>query len=358
MKKKRSRGRAAAVMTEINSELGKPVLKLGNDSYFDVVRIPTGSLTIDRITGGGFALGRHVELFGSESSCKSYIAYRTMALSQQRGNLAALVDPEHSFDSAWFAHLGGRPDELLTYHPESAEEAVKVMMLLPSFEEEGLEVVTVDSVAALLPLEELQKDPTEEDRIAPQARMMSRALRRITAMNRRTLFIWINQERTKIGVFFGNPVSTPGGRALKFYDTTRIQLTRGEKIKKKVPKAKKGKLQETPVQYGNYVICRSEKEKSTIPGREGMFEFNSEEGKIVTESEIINLGLEDGIIERHGNTYSFIDSDEYEWKGQDKEFRRLLRENEGVRDELVDSIVDMTFQISVPRSDNGANASV
>jgi recombination protein RecA len=354
MKKKRTghRGRAAALMSEVNSAIGKPVLKLGDDPYFEIVRIPSGSLTIDRLTGGGFALGRHVELFGDESSCKSYISYRTMALSQARGNLCALVDPEHSFDAKWFRHLGGIPGELLTFHPESAEEAIQVMMSLALSTEEGhpLEVVVVDSVAALLPLEELRKDPTEEDRIAPQARMMSRALRRITAVNTRTLFLWTNQLRTKIGVMFGNPTSTPGGRALKFYDTTRIELKRGEKIKRKVKKARKGKLQEAPTEKGRYILCRSEKEKSSIPGRDGMFEWDAEVAEIVLESEIINLGLEDGFIERKGNTYYFIDSDDYEWSGQDREFRRLLRGNDGMRDELVEAIQDMTIQLSVPRS--------
>lgn len=354
MKKKRvgQRGRAAALMGEINSAMGKPVVKLGDDPYFEIVRIPTGSLTLDRLTGGGFALGRHVELFGDESSCKSYVMYRTMALSQRRGNLCALIDPEHSFDAKWFKHLGGFPDELLLEHPETAEEAIKTMMLLAKMQDEGLEIVGMDSVAALLPLEELKKDPEEEDRIAPQARMMSRALRRITSQNHRVLFLWTNQVRTKIGVMFGNPISTPGGRALKFYDTTRIELKRGEKIKKKSKKARKGKLQDTPVEKGRYVYCRSEKEKASIPGRDGMFEWDSDQAAIVLESEIINLGLEDGFIKRNHNTYTFIDSDEFEWSGQDRDFRRLLRENEPVRDELVEAIADMTIQLSVPtRSD-------
>jgi len=357
-KKKRvgHRGRAAAIMNEINSELGKPAIKLGNDDYFSIIRIPSGSLTIDRITGGGFALGRHIEIFGDENACKSFIAYRTMALSQQRGNLCALIDPEHSFDEAWFTHLGGIPDELLLEQPETAEEAITTMALLATKARQGepIEVIAIDSVAALLPLEEFTKDPSEEPRIAGQARMMSRALRRITAMNHRILFLWTNQTRTKIGTFFGNPTTTPGGRSLKFYDTTRIQVTKGEKIKKKRNKAVKGKLQEKPVAVGNFVICRSEKEKSAIPYREGMFEFDGEAGRILLESEIINLGLEDGIITRKGNTYSFIDSDDYEWSGMDKEFKALIRENEAVQGELVEAITDMTVQLAVPQGGNGS----
>jgi recombination protein RecA len=350
------RARAAEVMTEINSELGEAVIMLGNDPYFEIVRIPTGSLTIDRLTGGGFALGRHVELYGDESAGKSAIAYMTMALSQARGNLCALVDPEKSFDPDWFRHLGGIPEELMIERPKSAEEAIKVMMLLGEHGvDKGIEVVMVDSVAALLPLEELSKDPTEEDRIAPQARMMSRALRRITSQNKRTLFLWTNQTRTAIGNFFGNPTTTPGGRALKFYDTTRIELKKGEKIKRPGKKAAKGKLVEKQIVEGHYVYARSEKEKSTRPHREGTFEFDGKVGGISLESEIINLGLEDGLIQRSGNTFSYLDVDDYNWAGSDKQFRRMLMENDEMRTELIEAIQDMTIQISLPggRADNG-----
>lgn len=354
VKKKRpgKRGRANALAQEINSMMGKPLLRLGNDPYFDIARIPSGSLTIDRVTGGGFALGRHVEIYGSESSCKSYILYRTMALSQARGNICALIDPEHTFDPGWFALCGGIPDELLLEHPTTAEDAISVMALLAQKQSEGepIEVVGIDSIATLLPLEEFEKAPDEEPRIAGQARMMSRALRRITAMNQRTLFLWTNQTRTQIGVMFGNPNTVPGGKAMRFYATSRVELRRAEKIKKKDKRAVKSKLQDRNVVTGNYVQVRSEKEKSAIPHREGMFEFDTEAGEIVLESEIINLGMDDGVIERSGNTFTFIDADDYEWRStSEKDFRNLLRENEAVRSELIESIQDMTIQLSVPR---------
>lgn len=358
-KRSRNRSRAAALANEINSAIGKPVMRLGDDRYFDILRIPSGSLTIDRITGGGFVLGRHIEIFGNESSCKSLIMYKTMALSQRRGNICALIDPEHTFDPKWFELAGGDPDELLVEHPETAEEAISVMTLLAQKQAEGepIEVVGVDSIATLLPLEEFEKPPEEEPRIAGQARMMSRALRRITAMNRRTLFMWTNQTRSMIGVMFGNPTTTPGGKAMRFYATTRLELRRGERIKKKRKVGEKSKLSEKNVVRGNYVHARSEKEKSAIPHQEGMFEFNTERGEIVLESEIINLGLTDGLIERQHNTLVYIDADDNEWSGSVSDqpvrgsFRLLLRENDALRSELIETIQDMTIQLAVPRRD-------
>src|SRR5215831_19017422 len=189
--KKRSSSQAAQVMAEINAVLKLEEgdgLRLGSDSYFTIERIPTGSLVLDRITGGGFALGRHYELYGDENSGKSTIAYMTLALSQQRGKLCAVIDPEHSFDNERFEFLGGDPTQLLIQHPETAEDAVAVMMMLARLvHEQKIEAILIDSVSSLLTMDEKVKDPREEDRVAAQARMMSRALRRITAANKKTL---------------------------------------------------------------------------------------------------------------------------------------------------------------------------
>lgn len=197
VKKKKRNSRAAALAAEINAtlKLENPV-RLGSDSYFTITRVPTGSLVMDRITGGGWALGRHYELFGDESVGKSTILYMTLVLAQQRGEMCAMVDPEHSFDNERFEFLGGDPDEILLQHPKTAEEAVAVMMLLASHAEtEDLGIVGIDSVASLVTTDEHKKDPRDEDRIGAQARMMSKALRRITTVNKKTLFLWTNQER-------------------------------------------------------------------------------------------------------------------------------------------------------------------
>lgn len=343
--------KAASLAHEINSSLGTDV-RLGDDSAFEITRIPTGSLVLDRVTGGGFALGRHVELFGDENVCKSYIAYKTMALAQARDKVCVIIDPEHSFDRKWFKHLGGKPRELLTFHPGNAEEAVSVMMLVAKYaEEKEIQVVAIDSVAALITKEEQEKDPREEDRIASQARMMSRALRRITAANRQVLFIWINQERTNIGVRFGNPKTTSGGRALRYYATTRIEMRRGTRIIEERQVARGGKLVNGKVQIGRWIQLRCEKDKSTRPYREGSFIFDNELSEISLPSEIIELGLLDGLIERRANSFIYTDLDDKEWKGSYKQFSKWLRTDQVLCDELVAVIQDATINDEIGGED-------
>ena len=345
-KKKRSPNalRAAELVSEISDtlKLNHGVVSLGNDPYFTITRVPTGSLVMDRVTGGGFAHGRHYELYGDESSGKSYIVYMTMVLAQQRGKMCAMIDPEHSFDEERFSFLGGNPEELILQHPETAEQAVATMMLLAKNAHE-IEVVGIDSVSSLVAREEMENDPREEDRMGSQARMMSRALRRITTVNKKTLFIWTNQERENIGIRFGNPKTTSGGRALRFYATGRIEFRRGTKVMGKVKRAKAGKLVETEAPIGRWTQVRVEKDKSTVPGREGAFVFNYNMKKIDPASEIIQLGLEDGLITRSASGwYSYVDLDDKEWKGTEKKFYKLLNTNDELREEIEAVIRDNT----------------
>jgi recombination protein RecA len=337
------KSKAAALAASINETLKlEEGVRLGSDEYFKIERIPTGSLVLDRITGGGFALGRHYECFGDESSGKSYTTYRTMALSQQRGNLCAIVDPEHSFDNERFTFLGGSPGDLLAFHPDDAEDAIAVMMLLAKHaKEETLEIISVDSVSSLVPGEEMEKDPRDEDRIAGQARMMSRALRRITAVNKKTLFLWTNQERENVNVRFGNPRTTSGGRALRFYATGRIEFRKGSRITEKRKIIRNGKPVETDVAIGRWIQVRCEKDKSTRPSREGSFVFDYDLKTIDPAWEVISLGLEDGLIERTvGGSYSYTDLDDQEWSGTEKKFRKYLRDNPQLYSELEVAIKD------------------
>jgi recombination protein RecA len=349
-KRKAPLGAARALMNEINSTLGTE-MRIGSDPYFTIVRVPTGSLVVDRITGGGFALGRHYELYGAEHACKSYITLRTMALSQARGKICALIDPEHVFDPDWFRHLGGKPEELLLEQPKHAEDAIAIMMMLAKHAENAsIEVVTLDSVASLVPTEEMTKDPREADRIAGQARMMSRALRRITTVNQKTLFLWTNQERIDVNVKFGNPRTTSGGRALRYYATGRIEFRKGTKVKEKRPVARLGKLIDTDVQVGTWINLRVEKDKSTRPYREGSFIFNNEMRCIDIASEVIALGLEDGLIDRRANgRYSYTDLDDREWTGTERVFSKYLRENPVLLKEIQDVLEDNTHRIDEER---------
>jgi recombination protein RecA len=327
---------AAAINTALKLDHG---IRVGSDPYFTIERILTGSLTIDRITGGGWALGRHYELFGDENAGKSTITYLTMALSQQRGNLCAVVDPEHAFDNERFSFLGGYPEELLMFHPENSEQAIAVMMLLAKYaEEQMLEIITIDSVSSLVTTEEMEKDPREEDRIASQARMMSRALRRITAVNRKTLFLWTNQERTDVGIRFGNPKVTSGGKALRYYATGRLEFRLGQKEMAKRQRPRAGKMVESDVEIGRWVQVRAVKEKSTRPLREGSFVFSHELRRIDPASEIIMLGLEDGLIENSAGRYEYVDIDDYEWRGTYKQFSGWVRDNPQLQKELTDAI--------------------
>jgi recombination protein RecA len=342
--KKKGASRASLLMREINAELDTNVM-LGSDEYFTIERIPTGSLVVDRITGGGFALGRHYELYGDENSGKSYIVYKTLALSQDRGNLCAIVDPEHSFDNDRFTFLGGDSKEILAFHPKNAEDAVAVMMLLARHaKDRDIEVVAIDSVSSLLPTVELQKDPREVDEMAAQARMMSRALRRLTTVNEKMLFLWTNQERENVGIRFGNSKTTSGGRALRFYATGRIEFRRGTKVMGKRKRARGEKLVEAEVPVGRWTQVKVEKDKSTVPGKEGAFIFDYEMAKVDIASEIIQLGLEDGLITRSGNSFTYIDLDEHHWVGLRAKFGKFIHENEQLQDELVSAIEDMTQQ--------------
>lgn len=346
VRKKGTLSKAAALTNMLNTELGINVM-LGSDPYFEIVRIPTGSLVLDRITGGGFALGRHVELYGDEHVGKSYVALKTMALSQERGKLCALIDPEHSFDPEWFEHMGGRPDELLTFHPTNAEDAIAAMMTLAIHaENEDVEVISIDSVTSLVPLEETDKDPREEPRIAGQARMMSRALRRITTVNKKTLFIWTNQLRTDVGLRFGNPNVTTGGKALRYYATTRISMHRGTQVKAPRLKASGTKLAKKEVQIGRWVQCRVEKDKSTKPYGEGAFLFNNDIGGIDEAYEILQLAIEDGIVEWAGKSLLYVDLDGKEWKGYEKKFIEWLNDDDQLHDEILAEVRDNTIRFA------------
>ena len=350
VKKKRTqqRSRAAAIAAEINSALGKPVMKLAGDPDMQVVKVPTPSLTVNRVTGGGFALGRHVELYGDPSVGKSTTAYGTMALSQQRGNLCGLIDPEGVFDPEWYKHLGGFPDELLYHRPETAEDTIATMRLLVERAIEGapIEIVTVDSIAALVTKEQVEQAPEKEERVASQARMMSRALRVLTTRNRQILFIWINQEREKPGIMFGNPRTTPGGKAMGFYATTRIEMRKTGQVTEERPKAEKLKMQKKKVKVGDWIQVRAEKEKSTKPYMQGAYIFDSERGEILLASEVLQLGLEDGIIDHVGNHYVYEDIDGTRYKGSLKYWRDLLDEQPELEGELVAAINDQSHELS------------
>lgn len=337
-----------SVISEVNAKMGRAVLHMATDPRYQVRRVPTGILAMERVTGGGFVRGRHVELYGDESAGKSLVLYQTIAMAQARGEICALLDGEHVFDEAWFTRLGGYPDDLILWQPDNAEEAIKVLMLFAESSRDmyGVSVCGIDSVSSMLPKEELEKDAEEgDDRIGSRARMMSRLLRRVTTMNRNTLFLWTNHVSDKIGGY-GGGWTTPGGRALRFYATTRIEMRKGERVKEDRMKAKAGKLVKRPTVIGNWVQLRAEKEKSGRPYLESSFFFDAERGGIDEELSIINLALEDGLVQLNGTKYLYVDTSDHEWWGTKKQFKQYLAEEDDLREEIEWAIREYTRELS------------
>ena len=351
VKKKRTkqRSRAQEIVAEINSDMGRPVMKLASDPDLEIIKIPTPSLVINRITGGGMALGRHVELYGDPNTGKSTIMYGTMALSQQRGNLCGLVDPEGVFDADWFRHLGGFPDELLYSRPDTAEEIIGSLRLLVEKAIDGnpIEIVGIDSQSAMVTKEQVEQEPDKEERVASQARMMSRALRLLTTRNRKLLFIWTNQLRSNIG--FGSqfqPHVTSGGRAMSFYATTRLEFKKTGAVTQTGKMAEKGELKSKPVKVGDWIQVKSQKEKTSRPYQQGAYIFRSDHGHIDLASEVIHLGLEDEIIDKKGNKWIYESVDGETYQGDLKFWNALLSEDELIRNELIDAINDQTHELA------------
>jgi recombination protein RecA len=338
---------SATLVSAINGALKRPVVGLASDSKYTIEHVPTGSLVMDRITGGGFPRGRHVELFGDEAACKSYVSYRTMALAQERGELCALVDAEKVFDEEWFSYCGGNPGDLIFFRPQTGEDLIEVLMLFAKRDAEiqNVSVCAIDSVASILPREELEKMPTEgEDRTASRARLMSRLLRRVTTVNDNTLFLWTNQLIDKIGGYGGT--TTPGGRALKFYASVRIEMKKEMREKKSRKVYVKGKSVDRQVTVGQWVIVRAAKQKTARPGQEGMFLFDFDRRAIDHEREMINLGLQDGVVRLEGKKLFFEDSDGNEWSGIESKIIQSLCENEELAEDLRWAITERTREIS------------
>ena len=305
---------------QIDRHFGRgTVMRLGQAMLgIRVEAIPTGSISLDLALGiGGIPKGRVTEIFGAEASGKSTLAYHIMAESQTGGGTAAYIDAEHALDPGYAAKCGLNVDELLISQPDSAEQGLEICEYL--VRSGALEVVIIDSVAALVPRAELEGD-MGDTHVGLQARLMSQALRKLTSAISRsnTSVIFINQIREKVGVFFGNPEVTPGGRALKFYSSVRIDLRRIESIK-----------QGTEI-MGSRVRARVIKNKVAPPFRIAEFDIMFNEG-ISKEGDLVDLGTETGILTKSGAFYSFGETR----LGQGREnAKAFLRENPDIAGQL------------------------
>ena len=306
-------------MTQIEKQFGKgSILRLGTKEVVPVAVISTGSLAFDSALGvGGLPRGRVVEIFGPESSGKTTVSLQVIAEAQRQKGIAAFIDAEHALDPAYAKKLGVDVDNLLLSQPDYGEQALEIAEAL--VRSGAIDVVVVDSVAALVPKAELEGE-MGDSHMGLQARLMSQALRKLTGIvfKSNTCLIFINQIREKIGVMFGNPETTTGGRALKFYSSVRVDVRRIAAIK------------EGDRVVGNRTKAKVVKNKVAAPFREAEFDILYGEG-ISKEGDVLDIGVEKRVIEKSGSWFSYAG----ERIGQGREnARTFLKQNPDLRDKL------------------------
>jgi recombination protein RecA len=328
-----------AAISQIEKDYGKgSIMRLGNrDVLVPVSVIPTGCLSLDLALGvGGFPRGRVVEVYGPESGGKTTMTLHVIAEAQRLGGIAAFIDAEHALDPIYARKLGVDVDNLLVSQPDNGEQALEIAQTL--IRSNSVDVVVVDSVAALVPKAELEGDMGDPS-MGLQARLMSQALRKLTGIvaKSRTCLIFINQIREKIGVMFGNPETTTGGRALKFYASIRLDIRRIQAIK------------EGDRVVGSRTRGKVVKNKVAAPFREAEFDILYGEG-ISREGDLIDLGVDKGILEKSGTWISFGG----ERMGQGRENARIfLKENKDIREKLEAAL---RKKLGIPSADSSASA--
>ncbi|MBR5950951.1 MAG: recombinase RecA [Actinomycetaceae bacterium] len=314
-----------AALAQIDRQFGKgSVMRLGDKAVASVQVIPTGSIALDVALGiGGFPRGRIVEIYGPESSGKTTVALHAVANAQRAGGLAAFVDAEHALDPEYARNLGVDTDNLIVSQPDTGEQALEIADTL--IRSGAFDIIVIDSVAALVPKAEIEGD-MGDSHVGLQARLMSQALRKLTGALSATgtTAIFINQLREKIGVFFGSPETTTGGKALKFYSSVRLDVRRIETLK------------EGGEPIGNRTRVKVVKNKMAPPFKQAEFDILYGKG-ISREGSIIDMGVDTGIIRKSGSWFTY-DGDQL---GQGKEkVRNFLHDNPDLADELYAKIMN------------------
>ena len=308
-----------AAMAKIEKDFGKgSIMKLGDEQIENIEVIPTGSIALDNALGvGGYPKGRIIEIYGPESSGKTTLAIHAIAEAQKAGGIAAFIDAEHAFDRFYAAKLGVDVDNLWISQPDNGEQALQIADQLIS--SSAIDILVIDSVAALTPKKEIEGD-MGDNVVGLQARLMSQALRKLTSTisKTNTTCIFINQLRDKIGIMFGNPETTTGGNALKFYASVRLDIRKASAIK------------DGENVLGNLVRVKVVKNKVAPPFRKAEFEITFGEG-ISKIGEIIDLGVEHNIIQKSGSWFSYDGSK----LGQGRDAAKaLLKDNPELAEEI------------------------
>ncbi len=315
-----------ATLDKIQKNFGKgSIMKMGEEQVENVEVIPTGSIGLNAALGvGGYPKGRIIEIYGPESSGKTTLAIHAIAEAQKQGGIAAFIDAEHAFDRFYAAHLGVDIDNLYISQPDSGEQALEIADQL--IRSSAIDIIVIDSVAALTPKAEIEGD-MGDNKVGLQARLMSQALRKLTGTisKTNTCCIFINQLREKIGVMFGNPETTTGGNALKFYSSVRLDIRRASSIK------------DGDEVIGNHVRVKVVKNKVAPPFRKCEFDILFGEG-ISKIGEIIDLGTDLDIIQKSGSWFSYNGSK----LGQGRDaVKKLLKDNEELAQEIEQKIGDI-----------------
>ncbi len=327
-KEKAARLKAVELAVEqIERQFGQgSIMKLGEGMKVAVETIPTGSLSLDIALGGGLPQGRIIEIYGPESSGKTTLALHAVAEVQKRGGLAAFIDAEHAVDPEYAAKIGIKLDDLLISQPDTGEQALEICETL--VRSGAVDIIVIDSVAALVPRAEIEGD-MGDSHMGLQARLMSQALRKLTGViaKSKTTVIFINQLRMKIGVMFGNPETTSGGQALKFYASVRLDIRRSEILK------------DGDSVIGNHVKVKVVKNKVAAPFKVAEFDIMYNEG-ISTAGDIIDLAVKENLIIKSGAWYAYKD----EKIGQGREAaKQFLKDHPKVLQELDKTIRSRTI---------------
>jgi recombination protein RecA len=329
-------------LSKIEKDFGKgAIMRLGDRAKEKIPVIPTGALSLDIATGiGGIPRGRIVEIYGNESSGKTTLALHIIAEAQKTGGVAAFIDAEHALDPIYANSIGVNTDDLLVSQPDSGEAALEIAETL--VRSGAVDIIVIDSVAALTPRAEIEGEMGDAH-MGLQARLMSQALRKLAGIvnKSKTSLIFINQVRQKIGVMFGNPETTTGGNALKFYATMRIEVRKTSTIKDK------------DNTIGSHVIVKVVKNKVAPPFKQAEFDIIFGEG-ISRESIILDYGVECGLIEKLGSWFSYKDTK----LGQGRENARIfLKEHKELTDEI-ENALKSNFNIPIKTANEGDEESV